>query len=162
MGKNFYFLKSHLPENLWASCSGPGHSLPCFQHMHFPWAHTGVAPLWVCRTRVHKLGPAAQDWGSRTSPSCTPRHTKLCLLPVTQPAILQKPLSAQLSLLQWENFFHFWGDQACPEGMAGAGCRVPGASRSQFSPMAAAQPPPASFVCHPGRPKPLSCSHPRP
>lgn len=122
--------------------------------MHFPWAHTGAALPWVCRTRAHQLGPALLVH-LRT-------YTKLCLHSVTQPVLLQKLLSAQLSLLQWEIMFHSWGDQGCPEGMAGTGCRVPGASESQPGPIAAAQLPPVSFVWHPGRHRALSCNYPSP
>lgn len=107
--------------------------------MHFPWAQAGIALLWVCRTghtswtRAHRsaLPVHHNTW----------EHTQSCAAPTDTATASSEAPESSVGTPSMGNDFYFSGDQGCPEGMAGAGCRVPCA-------IAAAQPPPASFVCH--------------
>lgn len=111
MGKktNFIFQKSHLPH---AQCLGI--ACPASSTCIFPELTQGK-PFCGCAGPGHRSWTSSAGLGLRVSPPSTHQHlrahTVLSLHTLTQPAILQKLLTAQLSLFQWETF-NFWGGQA--------------------------------------------------
>lgn len=114
-----------------------------------PPSHRGSPAVGV-QDQSKQPGASSTGVGLMAQPSLyttTPENThKAVLTPTDTASGSSEAPECSVVIPSMGNYCYFWGDQGCPEGMAGAGCRVPGASGSQPGAIAAAQPPPASFA----------------